>query len=497
MTHERAMRLTLGQMREAIRNGLKKTAFPKKIIVVGAGMAGLVAASLLKKAGHEVKILEASDRVGGRVYSIRSPFTHGGYLEAGAMRIPNTHHLTLDYIRKFRLPLNEFINAIPNDIHYVNGVKTRAHVYQRNPDILRYPVAPHERGKTVEQLLEEAVRPIVDFIREDPERNWDIVARNYDHYSFETFLLNNPVGKSLSRGALEKLKVLMGVEGFPELSFSEIFRDIVDIIFNPDIRFYEVEGGNERLPRSFLPQLKENILFRHELKKIVQHRDSVTLHAIHTVTRKPLQLTADLAIITIPLTLMQFVQVEPRESFSRDKWQAIRELHYVQSDKIGIQFKTKFWEKHGMRGGKTITDLPIRFAYYPSHGIGEPGPGVMLASYTWEDDSLLWESKGKKRSIEEALRQLSVIHGKQVFRHFQTGVYHSWTTWPYSAGAFTIFKPGQRTDFGHRIASPEGRVHFAGEHTSEIHGWIQSAIESGIRVAFEVNDIPKFISAGK
>lgn len=146
---EKAFPLSQESMISIIRNGLPKTTSPRQIVIVGAGMAGLVSASLLKEAGHQVTILEGSDRVGGRVFTLRSPFHDGGYIEAGAMRIPSTHLLTLEYISKFRLPLNEFINTTPNDLFYVNGVKARRWMYEKKPSILRFPVAPKERGKTV------------------------------------------------------------------------------------------------------------------------------------------------------------------------------------------------------------------------------------------------------------------------------------------------------------------------------------------------------------
>ena len=87
---------------------------PKKVIIVGAGLAGLAAGYELKRAGHTPIILEAQQRVGGRVYTLRDPFTEGLYAEVGAMRIPRAHALTMEYVEKFGLKTNDFTMDNPN-----------------------------------------------------------------------------------------------------------------------------------------------------------------------------------------------------------------------------------------------------------------------------------------------------------------------------------------------------------------------------------------------
>ncbi|MBY0154979.1 flavin monoamine oxidase family protein [Cytobacillus firmus] len=478
------------EMLSIIRHGLGISKVQKKIIVVGAGMSGLVAASLLKAAGHDVTVLEATQRVGGRIFTMREPFMDGMYLDVGAMRIPHTHPLVLEYIKKFRLKVNEFRNTTPQDLIFANGIKINRTIYQQNPDILRYPVAPHEKGKTAEELLTMAIKPVADFINQNPAQNWNIIVREFDRYPMSFFLRYNPVGPSLSPGALESIKVLLGLEGFPELSFPAILRELLPL-FSPDIHFYEVEGGNDKLPNAFLPQLKEDLYFGYQMTKIEQDPQQVTIHARHTLSQKPLTVSGDLAILTIPFSLLSFVEIVPRQSFSPNKWKAIRELHYVSSTKIGLQFKQRFWEREGLQGGKLMTDLPIRFAAYPSHLIGSSGSGIIMASYTWEDDTLSWDNLKEGDRIRNALDNLAVVHGNQVYEYFLTGASHSWSQYPFSGGAFSMFKPNQETELFPFIPVPEGRVHFAGDHTSLAPGWIEGAIQSGIRVAREVTDLPR------
>ncbi|CUB12778.1 Flavin-dependent L-tryptophan oxidase RebO precursor [Bacillus cereus] len=473
--------LTMERMLHIINAGLVKTKNSKQIIIVGAGISGLVAASLLKEAGHKVTILEANNRIGGRIYTIREPFSRGLYFNAGPMRIPDTHKLTLAYIRKFKLPLNLFINKTTSDIIYTNNIKTRLSIFEKNPSILGYPILEKEKGKTAEELMLEVLEPILNYIKKDPNKNWSIVEKKYKAYSLGTFLT-----EYYSDGAIDMIGVLLDMEAYMGMSLIEVLREMV--FFTSTTKYYEITGGMDALPKAFLSQLNENIFMRYKVEKIIQENSKVMMQVNHEQTIERFMVTGDVVIVTIPFSALRFVEIQPYNLFSYYKRRAIRELNYIAATKIAIEFKSRFWEKAGQCGGKSITDLPIRFTYYPSYGIHTLGAATVLASYTWADEALTWDSLPDRERIRYALKNLAEIYGDIVYSEFVTGTSFSWSQNPYSCGAFTAFEPGQELELFPYITPPSGKVHFAGEHTTLTHGWMQGAIESGVRVAYEVNE---------
>jgi monoamine oxidase len=112
----------------------------------------------------------------------------------------------------------------------------------------------------------------------------------------------------------------------------------------------------------------------------------------------------------------------------------------------------------------------------------------MLASYTWSEDAQRWGSLTPADRIEQALEDVAQIH-PQVLDEFEVGATHMWHHDEFAGGAFALFDPGQQTLLYREIIAPEGRIYFAGEHTSLHHAWIQGAIESGLRTASEINKL--------
>jgi monoamine oxidase len=450
----------------------------KKILILGAGMAGLTAGYELKRAGHDVAILEARHRIGGRVHTLREPFAPGLYAEVGAMRIPKVHRRTLSYIEYFGLPTRPFTIGNPQTYFYVEGARIRRAEYAANPDLLRFDLAPHERGRAAADLWSDAIKDLVALVERDGDEGWQALEEQYGELSLEEFL----IAKGFSEGACEAFGLLENAESQMNNAFIEWLSEDVRGFYR---NLCEIEGGMDRLPASFYPELQKCIQFGAEVVAFDQTPEKVIAH-YQTATGK-FSAEADYAICTIPFPVLR--HIEFLKPLSAPKQKAIRELYYDASAKILFQCRRRFWEDdEGIVGGGTETDLPIRAMYYPDHG-RETGRGVILASYTWGQDAERWGSLPPEKRIRQALEDAACIH-PQIVEEFEVGASHFWHSDEYAGGAFALFAPGQLKRLHAHIIAPEGRIHFAGEHASHEHAWIDGAIESGLRAAGAIHQLP-------
>jgi monoamine oxidase len=349
-------------------------------------------------------------------------------------------------------------------------------------------------------LLGAVLDPLTAFVTADPYRNWPIVLERYGKLSMRTYLETQTL---YSPGAIEMIEVLLNFESRANLAFVQNL--IERALINSENKYFEIEGGMDRLPRAFLPGLATKgvaIAFNQRLVRLTQLDGKVQLGfewndpdfggvpdapgALLSHGFVP-EVEADVAILTVPFTGLRFVDTTPL--FSQGKRRAIREMAWDAATKVFLQFSERFWEtRDGIYGGYTTTDRPNRFLYYPSHGLGDPGGGVLLASYTWADEARGWDALTPDQRVRYALDQVAAIHGEYVRGLFVTGTSHSWAQDDFSLGEAAMFQPGQMADLQRAVAAPEGLVHFAGDHTTLRHAWIEGAIESGLRVALEVSE---------
>lgn len=454
-------------------NGLPSSAQPpKRVLVLGAGMAGLVAAYHLRNHGHDVVILEARQRVGGRIHTVRD-FAPGLYAEAGAMRIPRTHEATLAYCRSFGLPLRPAPSGKPCAQVHMGGRLLRTSNLSDH-GVTAFPRAQHERGRPLDTLWQEAITDAWATHRNLGSAATDVLADKYDAYSIRGYLK----AQGWSEGAIEEYGLMSFSETNLNTSVIQEFRETLGQAYQ-DLQ--EIPGGMDQLPMAFYQRIKDCIHFGTEIVRLERDETSVTVRA-RTASRY-VTFSADWAICTLPFSVLRGVETEP--AFSHGKRRAIRQLHYDAATKIYFQMRRPFWTDEGIDGGTTVTDLPVRRIIYPS--VDAPDDRAMLlASYTYGQDALQWSALLPAQRVERALRQVARIHPR-VEAEFEAGYSYSWYQDPYSMGAYALFEPEQESSLREAIRRPEGRVEFAGEHCSPWPAWVEGAVVSGLAAALRVH----------
>ncbi|MBN3326093.1 OXLA oxidase, partial [Atractosteus spatula] len=396
------------------------------------------------------------------------------------MRIPATHELVLHYVQHYGLKLSEFIHADDSTWYFTNGKLNRVHDADKDPDLLGYPVEDSERGKSAKQLYSEAIQKVIDEIEKDPIQ-CRRVLKKYDIYSVKQYLKRE---SNLSRHAIQMIGDVLNAQSLFYTAFSENLRRENDI--NDDVKFYKIDGGTDLLPQVVRKDLwSSSVLLNSRVLEINQTSGGIWV-AYRDKTDNSVKTTSgDYLLFTGTAKATLNVRFNP--PLPLRKREALRNVHYDSSTKIFLVFKERFWEKEGIRGGKSITDRPSRFIYYMNEAF-ESGVGVVLASYTWSDEATFFLGMSDEDCQELALSDLAAIHGEGIRDLYEGGVVKKWILDEYSLGAFVLFTPFQLTDYYQDLFKPFERVYFAGEHTALPHAWIETSIKSAVRAAWRMNN---------
>ena len=461
------------------------------VIILGAGLAGMVAAYELRKAGYQVRILEYQKRAGGRAWSLYGgdtytelggatqnvAFAPGNYLNPGPWRIPHHHRTLLHYCKQFGVALEPFIQFNHNS--YIHTSQS----FGGKP--VRFREAEVDFKGHVAELLAKAVnaRALDDSVtKEDMEkllealRGWGLLDKDFRYASSLT--VSGQRGYDRPPGG--------GVNGAP--TPSEVFglKDVLDPKVWSTLAFFELYvmqttmfqpvGGMQMISNGFARQVGDLITYGAKVTKVAQGAKGVTISYQNLADGKTSDAKADWCICTIPGTILSSIdmQVAPRTKA------AIAAVGYSMMLKIGLEFKRRFWEEDDdIYGGHSFTTQPIGLVSYPNNNMFGKGPAVMLGAFANGPGALQLSGMSPAQRIEAALTQGAVFH-PQYRQEFLNGASVAWSRVPWMQGCTSHWTDADREQHYQNLVAVDGRIVLAGEHASYYGGWMEGSLLSSL-----------------
>ncbi len=454
-----------------------------RIVILGAGMAGMSAANELGKAGYRCTILEARDRVGGRNWTIRRGaklamidgteqlcgFDEDLYFNAGPARLPSHHQAVLGYCREFGVALEVEVNSSRGSLLWNRKANGGKPLEQRQ-------VLNDTRGHVAE-LLTKAIHQGAldqDLTKDDRER-MVVFLRQYgdlkpnDRYGGSTragyAALPGPGPATGSARDPVSLDTLLDLDLWPAALFEDVF-DMQATMFQP-------VGGMDRVPMAFAKRLGPVIRLGHEVAEIRRHGAGVRVAYLDKKTGARGAVEADYCLCTIPLPALAKIPADFQPAYA----DAIRTAPYGNAVKVAWQSR-RFWEtEQHIYGGLSWVKGPTNTVWYPSAGFFRP-KGIILGAYTAGPDADAFAALPLAAQLQATRDAVEGLHpGRSGELEHPMAI--AWSKVPYTYGiaARWLENDARYTLLG----APDGPFYFAGEHLSHIGAWQEGAILAGRR----------------
>jgi len=431
------------------------------VVVVGAGLAGLRAATDLVASGVDTVVLEARDRVGGRVFSRTEGFANGQHAESGAEFVDTTHtevHTLVERLGLTLLPVR-------------TGRDPARRLIDHGGRLASLAACDAATSGAVQQDLQrwhDVCRDLAELVDgDDPMAS--PVAVDLDRRSVADLLAD--------LGLVPLARLVIGRELRTELMVPPAEASLLHLAWmsahhvaaGPGREAHRVRGGLSQLAAGLAEPLRERI---HLVTNVVEIRDTGTTVDVHTETGYEWQ--ASNVVLTVPPSVLGRIGIDPPLPA------AVTAIGMGQGGKVSVQFDRRLWLDQGC-DGSVLSDRPLGELWETS--AGQAGDhGVLTALLSSHDGaSFLALPDPERRVRAEMARAFKGLDG-----FAGTSVHHSWSNDPWAMGTYAAFAPGQLTAAWSLLRQPHGHVVLAGEHTDAYAGYMEGALRSGARAAAHV-----------
>lgn len=472
---------------------LNRAQAKKHITILGAGIAGLVAAYELERLGHEVEIMEGSPRIGGRVWTHRFSSEPGApYGELGAMRIPSEHQLVLHYVDELGLSdkLRKFVTVFEESNALMN---VQGNVFRlKDAQLLeRYQgVFQNTRYSQKTRLFAAWIKTIVDAIapgalRESLEHDLE------SHLMDELERLDLDPYFSEDGQTIDLHTFLKENEGFRARCSQALDVFFSDILTETSHDLLQLEGGMEQIIDRLVASIKAPIRCNQEVVSLQVKDQGVEVSWLEAGQRFTKH--CDYVLCTIPFSVLRKIELI---GFDELKLNSIHNTVYCPATKVAFHCAQPFWEKEGIQGGASFSGEGVRQTYYPSVKFNQDQGSTLLASYTIGDDADRMASLPESERYQYVQNVVSKIHPELL----QSGMLVdaatiAWGDYKWSSGGCTVhWHDESKVPSYLEAARPQKNLFFAGEHCSRFPAWLEGSVESALEAVRDIASAPVLVS---